>query len=97
SGTATVTGATYKPTILPDRTASFYMNGAAISVIGGSIKAQWYQGCFQTHSVFGSLIEGFYCEGFPVNGQPHADADIAVNGELPYTSTTGTIANNAVP
>jgi hypothetical protein len=97
SGTAAVTGATYKPTILPDRTASFYMQGAAISVIGGSIKAQWYQGCFQTYSMFGSLIEGFYCEGFPLNGQPHADADIAVNGELPYTSTTGAIAGNAVP
>jgi hypothetical protein len=97
SGTGIVTGATYKPTILPDRTASFYISGAAINVLGGSIKAQWYQGCFQTNAVFGSLIEGFYCEGFPVNGQPHTDADIAANGEPPYTTTTGAIASNAVP
>jgi len=97
SGTGTVTSATYKPTIRPDRTASFYINGAAINVLGGSIKAQWYQGCFQTNAVFGSLIEGFYCEGFPINGQPHTDADIAANGEPPYTSTTGGIADNAVP
>ncbi|MGB7190808.1 MAG: glycosyl hydrolase family 28-related protein, partial [Acidobacteriaceae bacterium] len=80
SGTATVSGATYKPTMLPDRTASFYINGAAINVLGGSIKAAWFQGCFQTSSVFSGLIEGFYCEGFPLNGQPHTDADIVANG-----------------
>lgn len=73
------------------------MDGAAISWLGGSIKAQWFQGCFQTNSVFSGLIEGIYCEGFPVNGLPHVGADIEANGMPQYTSTTGAIANNAVP
>ncbi len=49
NGTATVSAATYQPTILPDNTAAaFYMSGAAINVLGGSIKANWHQGCFET-------------------------------------------------
>lgn len=98
SGTATVTGATYKPTILPDnRSAAFYLSGAAINVLGGSIKANWHQGCFETSGVFSGLIQGFYCEGFPINGQPHMEPSLMVNGLPPWTSTTGAIASNAVP
>ena len=97
-GTATVTGATYKPTILADnRAAAFYMSGAAINVLGGSIKANWHEGCFETQTVFSGLIQGFYCEGYPLNGQPHMEADILANGLPPWTSTTGPIASNAVP
>ncbi len=98
NGTATVTGATYKPTILPSNQAgAFFMQGAAVDVIGGSIKSNWYEGCFETQSVFSGLIEGFYCEGYPVNGQPHENASILANGLPPWTSTTGAISNNAVP
>ena len=98
SGTATVTGATYKPTILADnRAAAFYMSGADINVLGGSIKANWHEGCFEAQTVFSGLIQGFYCEGYPVNGQPHMEADILANGLLPWTSTTGPIASNAMP
>ena len=35
SGTATITNATFKPTILPENHSAFYMEGAAISVLGG--------------------------------------------------------------
>ena len=98
SGTATVSGATYKPTILPSNQAgAFFMAGAAISVLGGSIKANWFEGCFETQSVFSGLIEGFYCEGFPIHGQPHLNASILANGLPPWTSTTGGISSNAVP
>ncbi|HTV05296.1 MAG TPA: glycosyl hydrolase family 28-related protein [Acidobacteriaceae bacterium] len=98
SGTATVVGATYKPTILPSNQAgAFFMMGAAIDVIGGSIKANWHEGCFETQSVFSGLIQGFYCEGYPINGQPHENASILANGLPPWTSTTGEISHNAVP
>lgn len=97
SGTATVTGATYSPTMLPDRNAAFYMGGAAISWLGGSIKGQWNGACIQTNGVFSGLIEGLYCEGYPLNGQPHLDGSIIANGMPPYTSTTGVITSTAVP
>lgn len=99
SGTAMVTGATYKPTILPDnRAGAFYLSGAAINILGGSIKANWHQACFEAGGgVFGGVIQGFYCEGYPVNGEPHMEADILANGLPPWTSTTGTIVSNAVP
>ena len=98
TGTADVSGATFKPTILPSNQAgAFFMAGAAIDVIGGSIKANWYEGCFETQAVFSGLIEGFYCEGYPLNGQPHENASLLANGLPPWTSTTGAISNNAVP
>jgi hypothetical protein len=98
SGTATVTGASYKPTMLPEnRAAAFYMSGAAINVLGGSIKANWHEGCFEASGTFSGLIQGFYCEGYPVNGQPHLEAGVLANGLPPWTSTTGPIAANVVP
>jgi Pectate lyase superfamily protein len=97
-GAATVTGATYKPTILPsNQAAAFFMEGAAVDVIGGSIKATWFEGCFETQAVFSGLIEGFYCEGYPVNGQPHENASLLADGLPPWTSTTGAISGSAVP
>ncbi|HTY84116.1 MAG TPA: glycosyl hydrolase family 28-related protein [Silvibacterium sp.] len=97
NGTASVTNASFKPTILPENHSAFYMQGAAINVLGGSIKALWYTGCFQATSVFSGLIEGFYCEGFPINGQPHLNANITEIG-LPFSTTlTGPISNNAAP
>jgi hypothetical protein len=97
NGTATVTNARFQPTILPENHAAFYIGGAAISVLGGSIKPLWYSGCFQASEVFSGLIEGFYCEGFPENGQPHMNASIIEVG-LPFSTTlTGAISNNAVP
>lgn len=99
NGAATISGATYKPTILPDnRSAAFYMTGAAINVLGGSIKANWHQGCFETGGgLFSGLIQGFYCEGYPVGGQPHVEPSLMVNGMPPTTSTTGVITGSAVP
>lgn len=95
TGTANVTNATFKPTMVPDNVAAFYVHGAAISVLGGSIKANWNTGCFQATSVFSGLIEGFYCEGFPINGQPHLNADITVNG-LPFQTTmTGALTGGS--
>ncbi len=97
SGTATITNATFKPTILPENHSAFYMEGAAISVLGGSIKPLWYSGCFQGTALFSGLIEGFYCEGYPTNGQPHVNANITEIG-LPFSTTlTGPIFSNAAP
>jgi len=98
TGTATITGATYKPTMLPDNQAgAFYISGASVDVLGGSIKPTWYLPCFETQGVFGGIIEGYYCEGYPTNGQPHVDSDLLANGLPPSTATTGAISNNAVP
>lgn len=97
TGTATVTNATFKPTILPENHSAFFMSGAAISVLGGSIKSLWFTGCFQATAVFSGLIEGFYCEGFPINGQPHLNSNITEIG-LPFSTVlTGAISNNAAP
>ena len=97
NGSATVTGALFQPTILPENHSAFYISGAAINVLGGSIKPLWYTGCFQASSVFSGLIEGFYCEGYPINGQPHLNANITEVG-LPFSTTlTGPIANSAAP
>lgn len=97
NGTATVSAASWVPAMVPDRQASFYMSGAVINWLGGSIKSTWYQGCIQTVGVFSGIVQGLYCEGFPLHGQPHTDADIEVNGEPSFTSTTGPIASSAVP
>lgn len=98
SGNATVSGATYKPTILPDNSAAaFYISGAAINVLGGSIKANWYEGCFETSGAYSGLIQGFYCEGYPINGQPHAEPSVMANGMPPWTTTTAAMTSNAVP
>jgi hypothetical protein len=97
TGTATVTGATYQPTILPENVAAVYIGGAAVNILGGSIKANWYTGCFKTDSVFSDLIEGFYCEGFPINGQPHLNADIMMGGLPSQTTLTGAISNGTAP
>ncbi len=100
SGTASVAGATFKPAILPERVSAFYLFGSAISVLGGSIKANWYTGCFQTNAVFSGIIEGFYCEGYPVNGQPHVNADITMNSTFQTTLTaplSGNACSNAAP
>ena len=97
NGTGTVANASFKPTVLPENHSAFYMEGAAINVLGGSIKPLWYEGCFQGTALFSGLIEGFYCEGYPINGQPHLNANITEIG-LPFsTSLTGPIANNAAP
>jgi len=101
TGTANVTNATFQPTMVPDNVGAFYVRGGAISILGGSIKANWNSACFQAVSVFSGLVEGFYCEGFPINGQPHLNADIIVNG-LPFRTTmTGPLAggscSNAAP
>ena len=94
TGTATVNGATYKPTMLPERNGAFTFGGAAISILGGSIKANWFSGCFTTLSTFSGLIEGFYCEGYPLNHQPHLNSDLQMAG-LPWSSTlTSAISAN---
>lgn len=98
TGSGDVTGGTYKPTILPSNQAgAFFMEGAAITVIGGSIKPTWFEGCFETQAVFSGLIQGFYCEGYPVNGQPHENSSLLANGLPPWTATTRPISGNTVP
>ncbi len=96
-GDVSVANATYQPTILPERVAAFYISSEQFSVLGGSIKSNWFTGCFRTDSAFSGLIEGFYCEGFPVNGQPHMNSDIEVNGEPFSTTLTGAINGAAAP
>jgi len=93
-GTAAVNGATYKPTMLPERNSAFTFGGAAISILGGSIKANWFSGCFTAGATFSGLIEGFYCEGFPINHQPHLNSDLQLTG-LPWTTKlTSAISDN---
>jgi Pectate lyase superfamily protein len=94
TGTSSANGATFKPTMLPERNGAFTFGGAAISILGGSIKANWYSGCFSTNETFSGLIEGFYCEGFPINHQPHLNSDLQMAG-LPWSTTlTSAVSEN---
>ena len=92
SGSAVVTGATFKPAILPENHAAVWMAGVNVGFYGGSIKALYYTSGFQVFNSEAGLISGFYLEGFPVNGQPHMNASVALGGVLPQTTLGGTLA-----
>lgn len=91
SGTATVSGASWLPAILPERTAAVYLGGADDEIDGGSIKTLWYTGGVEANSVFGGRIANLYFEGFPLNGQPHENSDIVEGGMAQSTTLTGSL------
>jgi len=88
SGTGTGLGsATFQPTIVADRNAAVYASGSTFKIDGGSIKSLESSGCFDIGSTFGSTIANIYCEGYPVNGQPHVNSSVT-EGNLPAETTT---------
>jgi hypothetical protein len=92
SGSAVVTGATFKPAILPENHSAVWMAGANVGFYGGSIKALYYEGAFQAFNAEASLISNFYMEGYPINGQPHLNADVTLGGVLPQTTLGAALA-----
>jgi hypothetical protein len=91
SNSPVVSTPVWKPTIMPDHNAAVTFASAAGAIDDGSIKALFYAGCF--HAVtFGSSISHFYCEGFPLNGQPTVNSAFQYGGDPPVTSLTGTLS-----
>ena len=95
NGTATVSGATWLPAILPDRNAAVYFSGANDEIEGGSIKTLWYAGGIEARGVFGGRIANLYFEGFPVGGQPRLDSDIVEGGLPPMSTLTTALPGNS--
>ncbi len=84
--------------IMPDnRVGAFYISGAAVLLMGGSIKSTWNEAGIETQAVFSSLISDYYIEGYPINGQPHENAALLMNGQAPWTTTTGPLTNGLIP
>jgi hypothetical protein len=92
SGSAVTTGASFKPAIVPETHSAVWMSGADVGFYGGSIKALYFEGAFQAFNSEAGLVSNFYMEGYPVNGQPHLNADITLGGALPQTTLTGSLA-----
>jgi hypothetical protein len=77
--------AKWQPAILPEKHNAISLTGYDVEYNGGSIKTTWDAGCFQVAGSQVVTIENFYCEGYPINGQPHAAASITIDGPQPYT------------
>jgi hypothetical protein len=94
NGGGTVAGASWEPAILPETHAAVEAAGYNVEFNGGSIKANWYSGCFHVEGSQAVVIQNFYCEGYPINGQPHLGADLTVNGIQPYTLLTAALSGS---
>ncbi len=86
----------WKPTIMPDHNAAVTFASAAGAIDDGSIKPLFYAGCFHVNT-FGSSISHFYCEGFPLNGQPTVNSTLEYGGDPPVTSLTGNLNGSMGP
>ncbi|MBT9331880.1 glycosyl hydrolase family 28-related protein [Paracidobacterium acidisoli] len=95
NGTGVTADATWQPTILPETHAAVTIGGVNVEFNGGSIKANWYAGCFNVEGSQAVSIQNFYCEGAPVNGQPHLGADLTINGLQPYTFLSSALSGNS--
>lgn len=85
---------TWKPTIMPDHNAAVTFASAAGAIDDGSIKPLFYAGCFHADT-FGSSISHFYCEGYPLNGQPTVNSVLQYGGDPPITSLSATLSGSA--
>jgi hypothetical protein len=85
---------TWTPTIMPDHNVAVTFASAAGAIDDGSIKALHYAGCFNADT-FGSTISHFYCEGFPLNGQPTVDSDLEYGGDPALTELASTLTGSA--
>ncbi|MFT4112969.1 glycosyl hydrolase family 28-related protein [Silvibacterium sp.] len=92
NGSATVTGASFLPAILPENHSAVWMAAVDVGFFGGSIKALYAEGGFQAFNSEANQITNFYLEGFPINGQPHMNAGVTVGGLLPQTTLGGSLA-----
>lgn len=94
TGTATgLSSATFQPVIWPQQNAAFMLDNATqTTILRSSIKSNWTNAGIQAVDPSNVKIEGVYTEGFPLNGQPHANPDIQVGGYLPYTNLTQTLS-----
>ncbi|MGC2163556.1 MAG: glycosyl hydrolase family 28-related protein [Silvibacterium sp.] len=97
SGTATVSGASWLPTILPDRNAAVYAEGQDWEIQDGSIKSLWYAGGIEVQAADAGRISDIYFEGYPENGQPHLDSDIVDGGLPPVTTLTAAMPSTGAP
>lgn len=91
---AITTTPTWKPAILPDHNAAVLFMSASGAIDDGSIKTLTYAGCFHVDT-FGSSISHFYCEGYPLDGQPRVDSVLQYSGDPPVTSLTSELSGTA--
>ncbi len=94
SGTASgLSGATFQPVIWPQQNAAVVMDNATqTAFVRSSIKANWTVACFQAVDPGQVRISDSYCEGFPIDGQPHLNPDVQAGGYLPYTNLTASLS-----
>lgn len=95
TGSATMTGVTYKPTTLPEPNFAMVTGGAAVQWIGGSIKVAWAAGCIAGNGSFSTLITGLYCEGYPINGYPTINPSIQTGYNPPPTHLIAPVTGGA--
>ncbi|MGB9148234.1 MAG: hypothetical protein WCC14_20595 [Acidobacteriaceae bacterium] len=83
------------PTLLSTNNAAVFLHGADVVVEDGSIKSLWYAGAFDVEGVFGSRIQSFYLEGYPVNGMPTLNSSLREGNLPPETTLTGTLSQTS--
>jgi hypothetical protein len=93
TNSAIVAAPVWKPAIMPDHNAAVTFGSAAGAIDDGSIKPLFYAGCFHVDT-FGSSISHFYCEGFPLGGQPTVNATLEYGGDPPVTSLTSSLGGS---
>lgn len=84
----------WKPAIMPDHNAAVTFASAAGAIDDGSIKPLTYAGCFHA-ATFGSSISHFYCEGYPLGGQPTVNSALQYSGDPPVTSLVSALGGSA--
>lgn len=84
----------WKPTIMPDHNAAVLFASAAGAIDDGSIKPLPYAGCFHVNT-FGSSITHFYCEGYPLGGQPTVNSVLQYSGDPAVTTLVSPLSGSA--
>lgn len=84
----------WKPAIMPDHNAAVTFASVAGAIDDGSIKPLFYAGCFHADT-FGSSISHFYCEGYPLGGQPTVNSTLQYSGDPPVTSLASALSGSA--
>ncbi|MGB9145393.1 MAG: glycosyl hydrolase family 28-related protein, partial [Acidobacteriaceae bacterium] len=92
SGSTVAAAAGWWPTLLPTSNAAATVSGANVVLDSGSIKSLWYAGAYDVEGVYGSRIQSFYLEGYPVNGIPTVNSDLRYGNLPPTTTLTGTLS-----
>jgi hypothetical protein len=92
SGAATVTSATFQPTVFPTHRCAVWASGANVAFYGGSIKTLEFTCGVQMWISQNNSINQIYFEGYPINGSARLNANIEEGGLAPKTTLAGSLA-----